>query len=157
MCSLLWYILTINRCRAKWNEGIWQARRGISSFSWRSHGTKRANCALGHIKLKLLCFRSPMRNLLSSMAVFVLCDRQMQGTHWAWVSTSASGTRANTTAPTSPWKESNVLFGSFTFCLAILMQWENESTAYEQGNFCNLLTSLTTWGKPSNFCRNWLN
>ena len=46
----------------------------------------RANCALGNIKrrkFKFNCFvlGVPVRNLLSSMAVFVPCDHQMQRAH----------------------------------------------------------------------------
>ena len=46
----------------------------------------RANCALGHIKqrkFKFGCFvlDVPVRNLLSSMAVFVPCDHQLQRAH----------------------------------------------------------------------------
>ena len=46
----------------------------------------RANCALGHLKqrkFKLSCFvlDIPVRNLLTSIAVFVPCDRQLQRAH----------------------------------------------------------------------------
>ena len=62
-----------------------------SNITWSEMGkqnvqAKEVHCALGHLKqrkFKLCCFVLDVlvRNLLSSMAVFVPCDRQLQKAH----------------------------------------------------------------------------